>query len=434
MTSQLQEESQTDSKATSSTSTSPVNKPSLHKAWIDPHALGIVKALQKGGYTTYLVGGCVRDLLIGITPKDFDIATSAPPQKVKKQVYQSYIIGKRFRLVLVKRDDHQYEVATFRKQPPEEDIPDVGPILEDNLFGSPKEDATRRDFTINGLFYDPVKEDLIDYNEGLRDIQLRMIRMIGDPYQRLEEDPIRILRALRLAHKIQFSIEPELREAMQSQAETLKFSVLPRKREELLKILRLAHPELAFAEAFDLDVLRYVIPSLHDVLMQEGVAEAFFNNLKHYLKFRDDLSDNIQIFGLFLYAIFRTLNDEIPEKFPSSNHFLEDDFYSQIMRDELGMFKYEQQSVARAIQLLNVLDRLDSFNQRTPSRQLALLKNEGFCLALQFAEADCLIHPRKLNTWHNLYNENIDQISSIEDEKAKRRKKKRKKKYQRSSR
>src|SRR5580692_1341070 len=167
------------------------SKPHLHQDWVDPHAVGIVRALQKRDYTTYLVGGCVRDLLLGIHPKDFDIATNARPDEVKRIIHRAYVIGKRFRLVLVRRDEMQFEVATFRREVGEdeqrEDLP-----AGDNVFGTAEEDAKRRDFTINALFYDPIADQLIDFAEGLPDLENRWIRMIGEPTKRLLEDPIRI--------------------------------------------------------------------------------------------------------------------------------------------------------------------------------------------------------------------------------------------------
>ena len=137
-------------------------QPRLHQDWINPHAFGIVKALQKHGHTTYLVGGCVRDLLLGIHPKDFDIATSAKPEEVRKIIYRAYLIGRRFRLVLVRRDDTQFEVATFRRMLSDEEL-ESEDIEGDNMFGTPEEDACRRDFTINGMFYDPIAGELIDF-------------------------------------------------------------------------------------------------------------------------------------------------------------------------------------------------------------------------------------------------------------------------------
>ncbi|MCB0414980.1 MAG: poly(A) polymerase, partial [Bdellovibrionales bacterium] len=226
------------------------SKPKLHFEFIENDALEIIKKLQQRDYVTYLVGGCVRDLLLGILPKDFDIATMALPSEVKKCVPQSYIIGKRFRLVLAKRKNTLYEIATFRKNSPsgeeepsteEHENPDelaeisTGKIIGDNFFGSPEEDAFRRDFTINSLFYDPYDDQLHDFCNGLEDLNQRVIKMIGDPYVRLEEDPIRIMRGIRLAHKIEFDLEPKLREAMTKTAHTLKTAALPRKREEFIK-------------------------------------------------------------------------------------------------------------------------------------------------------------------------------------------------------
>src|SRR5690606_1012404 len=130
-------------------------------------------------------------------------------EEVRRTIFKSFVIGKRSRLVLVRRDDQQFEVATFRREVREEEATDEMPA-GDNVFGSPEEDAKRRDFTINALFYDPVKDQLIDYAEGIPDLQNHVLRMIGDPTTRLLEDPIRILRALRFAHKLGFSIERNL--------------------------------------------------------------------------------------------------------------------------------------------------------------------------------------------------------------------------------
>ena len=281
------------------------HEPHLHQDWIDPHAFGIVKALQKAGHQTYLVGGCVRDLLLNLHPKDFDIATMAHPPQVRRLIYNSYVIGKRFRLVLVKREDLQFEVATFRREVNPEEFPEGAPP-GDNVFGSPDEDAKRRDFTINGLFYDPVAAKLIDYVNGMTDIQSRVLRMIGDPEVRLREDPIRILRALRFSHKIGFSISPELRDAIQRHANSLELSVLPRKREEILKILRLKNPDLVFLEAFDLGVLKFVLPTLHSFLETPQNAEilSVFSNFPRYCSRSRGSCSFIWLADIFIHSSF----------------------------------------------------------------------------------------------------------------------------------
>ncbi len=397
-------------------------RPHLHQDWIDPHAFGIVKALQKGEFTTYLVGGCVRDLLLGIHPKDFDIATAAVPQQVKRLIYMAFIIGKRFRLVLVKRDSQQFEVATFRREVRPEDLTDPGAPSADNIFGTPEEDAQRRDFTINGLFYDPISEQLIDYVGGLPDIDARVLRMIGDPEARLLEDPIRILRGLRLAHKLGFTIEPTLRAAMEKHAGELQKSVLPRKREELLKILRLDEPERALTECYDLGVMKHFVPALHDLLGNTERRDLFFQYFTSLSTVVNDPADPTQLFGWLAFAVLKTAQEGPSER--ETPHSFADEIFQTLMRDEFGMYKFEQTAVVKAIELLPLLKRSEDFKRRGERRQLALMKNDGFRLALRLAEADLELNAEQLSFWRNSFSKQSAEISELEadaKEKAKRR-------------
>lgn len=399
-------------------------KPQLHQDWIDPHAVGIVRALQKAGFKTYLVGGCVRDLLLGIHPKDFDIATTARPEEVKRLIARAYVIGKRFRLVLVRRDDIHFEVATFRREIGEEERKameaeaaaeaqadamaelddegdedaeiDVGrrprrpapPMPSDNVFGSAEEDARRRDFTINGLFYDPIAEQLIDYAEGMPDLEQGWVRMIGDPVKRLIEDPIRILRALRLKHMIGFALDPDLRKAMVETAHTLPTTVLPRRREEILKLLRLKNPDLAFREAYDLGILKHLSPTLSEVIGGDS-AEEFFLRLKQMAEKRGT-DTPLDLFGLLVHAYVRTVLQPEPAE-GQRRGILDNDKFQTWMRDELGMFKYEQTLAVKALHVEPLLARRKEFQRRGERRQKALVTNDAFPLALKFAEADhCL--------------------------------------------
>lgn len=395
-------------------------RPHLHQDWIDSHAFGIVKALQKNGFTTYLVGGCVRDLLLGIHPKDFDIATAAVPQQVKRIIYMSFIIGKRFRLVLVKRDDQQFEVATFRREVRPEDLADPNSPAGDNIFGTPEEDARRRDFTINGLFYDPVSEQLIDYVGGLPDIDARVLRMIGEPEARLLEDPIRILRGLRLAHKLGFAIEPSLRAAMEKHACELQKSVLPRKREELLKILRLDEPERALAELLDLGVLKYLVPALHDLLSEPARRDLFFQNFTSLSGVVADSADTTQLFGWLAFAILRTAQESPSER--EQPITIEDEIFQAMMRDEFGMYKFEQSVLSKAADLVRILQRTEDFKRRGERRQLALMKNEGFRLAMRLAEADLELTGSQLAFWRQAAERMAHEIAASNAEaKAKKR-------------
>src|SRR5580765_7395558 len=196
----------------------------LSRRDVDPDALKVLYRLRQADHVAYLVGGSVRDLLLGRRPKDFDIGTSAHPHQVKRLFRNCWIIGRRFRLAHVKFGTKVIEVATFRKQIPagteEEPVAQVpsapmpGPpgtvdqdeidrlIQRDNTFGTPEEDAFRRDFTLNGLFYDIETRSIIDYVGGLEDIRQRVIRSIGNPEERFQEDPVRMLRAVALASRL----------------------------------------------------------------------------------------------------------------------------------------------------------------------------------------------------------------------------------------
>jgi poly(A) polymerase len=397
--------------------------PNLHPNWIDTHANGIVKALQKSNFETYLVGGCVRDLLLGIHPKDFDIATTAQPEEIRKIIYKAYVIGKRFRLVLVKRDDQQYEVATFRKNIEDKTDDDEEASPEgDNVFGTPEEDAMRRDFTINGLFYDPVGDKLIDHPGGLGDLESGVIRMIGEPNARLVEDPIRILRALRLAHKVQFSIEPSLRAAMQCNAETLLATALPRRREEILKLLKLRDPSMAFVEAYDLGVMKFLSPTLEETFESADKLKALLHNLSNMRSLWLDSESPLELFGhLLLYYL---LAEEIfdPEKPIKANDILEHPKVSNLMKEELGMFKYEQAIVAKAIHMQSVLQKRVDFDRKGQRRQMAVLKNEAFPLALKFAIENQTLESSDLNFWLSRYWDAIPVIEDLRRDESKKRK------------
>src|SRR5881628_643775 len=171
-------------------------------------ALEVTQRLQRAGFKAFIVGGAVRDLLLGITPKDFDIATDATPEDVKPLFRRAFIIGRRFRLVHVLVGAETIEVSTFRAKQTGDDAADEhGRLLSDNLFGSQAEDAVRRDFTINALYFDPASEEVWDYVGGITDIKARRLRLIGDPMTRYREDPVRMLRAARLAAKLGIKIE-----------------------------------------------------------------------------------------------------------------------------------------------------------------------------------------------------------------------------------
>src|SRR5438309_589913 len=194
----------------------------LARAAISPTAAKVCAVLREAGFQAYVVGGAVRDLLLAIVPKDFDIATDARPEQVKPLFRRALIIGRRFRLVHVMLGPETVEVSTFRAATPEAGSEgesghlrdEHGRVLRDNVFGNQEEDAIRRDFTVNALFFDPATEEVVDFHGGLADLKKRTLRVIGDPETRYREDPVRMLRAVRLAAKLGRALDPATREAI----------------------------------------------------------------------------------------------------------------------------------------------------------------------------------------------------------------------------
>ncbi len=213
-------------------------------AWsdLDQDALRVLSRLSRAGAQAYLVGGCVRDLLLGRKPKDFDVATSAHPRQIKKLFRNGRIIGRRFKLVHVTYGVRVIETATFRREPARTEFEQDLLIVEDNEFGTAAEDALRRDFTINALFLDVAAQDgelrILDYVQGLPDIEEGILRTIGDPSVRMAEDPVRILRAVKFATRLGFRIETSTWQAMCSHAKQLERSAKPRVLEEIWRLLR----------------------------------------------------------------------------------------------------------------------------------------------------------------------------------------------------
>ncbi len=235
---------------------------------IDPDALKVLYRLKNHGFTAYLVGGGVRDLLLGRQPKDFDIGTSAHPQQIKKLFRNCFIVGRRFRLCHVRFGKKVIEVSTFRSQAPPEDGDTL--IRRDNTFGTPEEDAFRRDFGVNALFYDIATFSVIDYVGGLEDLSRRTIRTIGDAAVRLREDPVRMLRAVALAARLGFKIETDTLEAIRSlRGEILKSSPA-RLLEEVYKILRQGASRRTFEMLHELGLLAYLLPEADEAIADQG--------------------------------------------------------------------------------------------------------------------------------------------------------------------
>ena len=239
----------------------------IPEADLDPDAVRIVRRLVRFDHTAYLVGGCVRDLLLERTPKDFDIATAATPRQVRRLFSNCRIIGRRFRLAHIYFQNGKIiEVATFRardlEEPVEQQEGDDLLIREDNVFGTPEDDAMRRDFTINALFYDLTNGTVIDHAGGLHDLRRRLVRTIGEPGIRFREDPIRILRAIKFAARLGFDIEQGTHRALVGLRGEIPKAAPPRVLEELIRFCRGGAARASFALLDETGVLEVVLPEI----------------------------------------------------------------------------------------------------------------------------------------------------------------------------
>jgi poly(A) polymerase len=238
---------------------------------IDPDALMVIRKLRQAGHTAYLVGGGVRDLLLKCTPKDYDISTSALPEQVK-QIFQRQciLIGRRFRLAHIRFGHKIIELSTFRSGENEDDL-----IVHDNEWGTPEQDVLRRDFTINGLFYDPTSQTVIDFVGGWEDIQRRVLRTIGDPQVRFRQDPVRMIRLLKFRARFNFEIDLDCRKALLKCRETITMSSPARILEEIFRMLESGSSAPFFLLMTESGLLELLFPTLTHFLEGKFGQEAY---------------------------------------------------------------------------------------------------------------------------------------------------------------
>jgi poly(A) polymerase len=363
---------------------------------VDADALKVLYRLRQGDHVAYLVGGSVRDLLLGRRPKDFDIGTSAHPYQVKKLFRNCWIIGRRFRLAHVKFGAKVIEVATFRRQvaPGEEVVQDGVPapdpttpegehlIHHDNTFGTPEEDAFRRDFTINALFYDIATFSIIDYVGGLDDVRAGIVRSIGDPEVRLREDPVRMLRAVALAARLDFTIDAPVLDAIRRHRREIAKSSLPRLLEEYYKILRAGASERAFRHLGELGLLEPISTELH-----RGATDPLWRSLHALDAYRrgfastPDALTNPILLGSLLVPLGISLHPPRPrvsdaEGQPARRH-------PPIPR--LGDLPLARRDVDRLRQIMSLQRRLRDL-EASPRAQRALVQRSMFREALTWLE------------------------------------------------
>ena len=399
---------------------------SISRRDIDPDALKVLYRLNENGYTAYLVGGSVRDLLLGRRPKDFDVGTSAHPHQVKKLFRNCWIIGRRFRLAHVKFGPKTIEVATFRRQVDPAELPadpaadravEASPdaavasdapfeaqvqaegthlahvrahdrlIHRDNTFGTAEEDAFRRDFTINALFYDIATFSIIDYVGGLKDLEQRVIRSIGEPAVRFLEDPVRMLRAVVFAARLDFRIDEPILEAMDVHGHALARAAPARLMEEYFKILRSGFATNSFQLLKDTQLMRAITPELDDAGQPLWDFVSRLDEYRRRFETAPDTLTNAILAGTLL----------VPLGLAGGRRFSADALERKI---ELGLLPMPRRDVERLQQILALQPRL--LDLRAPYRaQRAVLHRHVLGEALTWLE----IHggrPDVLQHWRSL--------------------------------
>ncbi len=342
--------------------------PLHYKKNVDESALEIVSDLQRGGHRAYLVGGCVRDILLGVHPKDFDIATSANPFRVKTLIQRSQIIGKRFRIVVARRrrplhgskqmlfpplDRNKYlqefQITTFRRAPEKT----LSGVVNENVFGNEKDDAERRDFTLNGLFLDPTNNKVVDYVGGQRDMQLKQIRTIGDPFHRFEEDPVRILRAVRFEVRTGFHLEKNTEAALRAKAACMLQAKKERTREEFLKMARDGYLSKFIQKLNSYHLLEFFSPCLAKYC--KAHPGKFFDSLSRYDQaFKQIPWPNTHLSAPFFIPILYQVKDNRIEMRSELLH----------IKDDILVSKAEFIYLEAILQILNRVLRTNKPKQR----------------------------------------------------------------------
>jgi poly(A) polymerase len=375
---------------------------SISRKQIDPDALKVLYRLHQSEYVAYLVGGSVRDLLLGRRPKDFDIGTSAHPYQIKKLFRNCWIIGRRFRLAHVRFGAKTIEVATFRRavtmeelaaaeEPPPQILPaPPGPegegdeaadrlVHRDNTFGTPEEDAFRRDFTINALFYDIATFSIIDYTGGLDDLRAGLIRCIGDPAERFQEDPVRMIRAVAMAARLGFQIDAPIDQAIATHRHEIARSAPARLIEECYKLLRSGASEHAFRMMSERRLLEPIARELQthaDARLWRSLAE--LDAYRARFEAIPDTLTNAILLGSLLLPLGYTLRSLTPPP-------LADDDRRKEPRLSIGILPLARRDVERLRQILALQQRVMDMNL-SPRAKRALMHRGPFREALTWLE------------------------------------------------
>ncbi len=394
---------------------------------IDPDALKVLYRLARHNFIAYLVGGGVRDLLLERTPKDFDVSTDASPNQIKKIFKNCFLIGRRFRLAHIKYADKIIETSTFRKQPETEN----GELLQmdDNEFGTPEEDAKRRDFTINGLFYNVEDFCIIDYVGGLEDLKKHIIRSIGDPNIRFQEDPVRMLRAIRFASRLDFTIEENTFRAIRKYAGELSKASAPRMLEEIYRLFAFNSGGKAFKLLYDTSLLNVISPEVAAYIEDNennGDTPLIWNYLEALDRgdlITNDIDHSLMLSCIFFPAMLAGISK--PDSAITQKSLLE--AFNEIVEPFLERYKVPRKIKEKMVKILTMQHRFIVKGRRNFNRT-RFVCSSWFLDALALYELHLTATGRdftRADEWRNLWEERQEEIESSANDEDNPRKKKR---------
>lgn len=363
------------------------------------NALQIVKRLKAAGHEAYLVGGCVRDLLRGVTPKDFDIATSARPEAVQKLFRRTLPVGVQFGVLLVLKGGTSFEVATFRTDRPYRD----GRHPEGVVFSTPRQDALRRDFTVNGLFYDPLRRRVLDFVQGRADLKRRLIRAIGDPARRFEEDRLRVLRAVRFAAVLDFEMDPRTLAAVRRFAPRIREVSAERIRDELIKLFTGPHPARGLRLLDEAGLLEVVLPEVEKMkgVQQPPEFHPEGDVFTHTALLLEKLKrpSTVLAFGALLHDVGKPLTFKVADRIRFDGHDRVGARISEAICRRLKFSNAQTQAIAEVVGGHMRFKDVQKMRESTLKRFMAL---PTFSDQLKLHRADCLSSHGDLTNWRFL--------------------------------
>ena len=366
-------------------------------------AIRTCEGLRRAGHQAWIVGGGVRDLLLGRHPKDFDVATDATPEQVTAVFRRSRVIGRRFQIVHVMFGRDMIEVATFRALQTDAETDAHGRVLRDNVWGTQREDAERRDFTVNALYYDPIDDVLLDYTDGVADLKRRTLRMIGDPETRYREDPVRMLRVARFAAKLGFGIEEATRAPITELADLLRNVPAARLFDEMLKLLESGHALDCLHQLREFGLHHGLLPLL-DVILEQPDGERFIGLALARTDARVAAGKSVSPGFLFATLLWRQVSQRWQARVERGEHSIPalNEAIDSVLDDQAGQLAIQKRIIGDMREIWMLQPR---FERRTGTAPQRLLEHLRFRAAWDFLELRCEAgeRPEELARWWDDY-------------------------------